>query len=173
MERPAAPDLTVIPVDGDAAPLPGAQVAPTSQRLLLPFAALAVIGTLALAVVAVAAVVVAAQARQQTNILRHQQCIQNAGAMSNFGQSQRAYAVALSKCFPNPAAVMAIVPPVGVPGVVTESLAQAESDLKKAGLRGVLKYGPARPGSFVMEQEPGAGVTVPPGTVVELGTRAA
>jgi len=134
---------------------------------------LAAIGAVALATVAVAAIVVAVQVRDQTDLARHQRCVQDAEAMSNFARSQGAFEVALAACFPNPGAVRASEPPIGIPAVVGETLAQAESDLEKTGLRSLLIRGPSAPGSLVIEQAPNPGTSVPPGTAVEMTTQPA
>jgi hypothetical protein len=167
--RSQAPDLTVLPLDADGDVV---EARPTPTRLRSPVVVLAAIGALALAIVAGAAIVVAVQVSEETNLLRQQRCVQDAEALSNFGQSQGAYEVALSRCFPNPAAVRANEPLIVVPGAVGETLLQAESDLKRVGLRSLPIGGPSAPGSLVIKQQPAAGASVPPGTAVEMTTQA-
>jgi hypothetical protein len=158
-------DLVVLPparVDGDAPTLPTRGDPPTWTRT---------VGVVSAAVAAVSLAVIAVAQWRQADVARHQQCIANAEAQAQLAQTSGEQAVALAKCFPGP--TLPQVRFVTVPGVVTETLSQAELDLRAVGVKPLLAAGPSAPNSFVTDQTPAGGESVPAGTDVSLKTRPA
>jgi len=158
-------DLAVLPpapIGDDAPILPDRGSPPRWTRT---------VGVVSAAVAAVSLAVIAVAQWRQADVARHQQCLADAQAHAQLEQTSGEQAVSLAKCFPGPT-----LPPVQfvtVPGVVTETLSQAELDLRAVGLKPLLAAGPSAPNSFVTDQTPAGGESVPAGTDVSIKTRPA
>lgn len=167
--RGPTPDLTALPVDEDGETLTSAG----GPRLPSPWVPALVGFGLVLLLVLAALAVIAWGEIQQARYDRHQQCITDAQVAYSFNNppDQGTIERALAQCFTSSKRA-ATLPPLLVPGFVSVRLGDAKRDIGAVGLVVGAVHGPTADNSIVTEQQPKTGAPVPPGTSVELWTKA-